>query len=159
MIKMRVVENTLRSLVQKTPYSRIHDMLHKDWLSVEKKVFQRQGGFMGLNSGEKWPKLDQRYKKWKDARYPGRKILVLSGSLVKAAVGEGPGHYFLKNGKQSWFGVDGRTIPYANRHNMGDGPNGNIPERQFIAVTPLLLTRWQEMVKEFFSKYMRGQVK
>ena len=58
-----------------------------------------------------WPKLSEKYAKWKDENYPGKRILERSGDLRRAASKKGArGQVVIMKKQGMVFGVDGLGI-------------------------------------------------
>lgn len=74
----------------------------------------------------KWAPLSERYKKWKEAHYPGRPILVLTGKLKKSMTELGSDGNFQEIGKES--AVFGSTVTYGYFHDEGTDV---LPQRNF----------------------------
>ena len=81
-----------------------------------KKRFAAQGAG-GPVSG-RWAELTPKYKKWKQAHYPGRKILVLTGAMRDALTNSAsPGAF--RDSTPDVFGFGTRRIEYASFHQGG----------------------------------------
>jgi len=59
----------------------------------------------------KWVPLTEKYRKWKERKYPGRPMLTLEGKLYAAATG-GPGWFQELKKKEMTMGVDGEDYFY-----------------------------------------------
>jgi phage gpG-like protein len=65
-------------------------------------------------------------------RYGRHPLLILTGQLLAAAIGEGTGHVFLiPDGLSAIYGVNKDRIPYAGVHQFGF-PDKNIPARTYM---------------------------
>ena len=54
------------------------DLIHQNFLQGEHGTFAMEGAFGGK---AKWKPLSPKYELWKESRYPGQPILVLTGAL------------------------------------------------------------------------------
>ena len=63
----------------------------------------------------------------------GHRLLMLSGTLMQAATGGGPGGVVRIEGNELIMGVDLDIVPYARAHNLGY-PEGHLPQREFLGL-------------------------
>jgi phage gpG-like protein len=77
--------------------------------------------------GQNWP--ERKPRKGDD----GHPLLIESGDMMQAAVGQGQGHLHLNAGRGLILGVDGQVIPYAAAQNFGYPPN-NLPSREYYGI-------------------------
>lgn len=80
------------------------------------KQFDARGG--GPLAGS-WAPLSVSYAKWKEAHYPGKPILELTGALRAALTGPGPNSRRDVSGDSLSFGTTG--LPYASGKQTGTG--------------------------------------
>jgi phage gpG-like protein len=103
----------------------IENFAPKFYGDIEKN-FQTEGSLVGG-----WPALSPSYAKWKDAHYPGQPIMRLTDALYRSLTFDGH-----NAGPQGIFnpthdGLDiGTQVPYAARHQDGDG----VPQRQIAFI-------------------------
>jgi len=64
-----------------------------------------------IMEGKRWEPLTEKYRKWKQKKYSGKPLLVLTGKLFAAAQG-GPGWYQKLGKKQLTIGVQGESYFY-----------------------------------------------
>lgn len=104
------------------------------WPEVE-LVFYRAvlGQFRteGQRGGEVWRPLSNPYKKWKELKYPGQPILVLTGRLRRSLMATGSNESIRDAQAQSL--TLGTVTPYAKFHQTGT--------RKMAARPPLVLLR------------------
>ena len=101
--------------------------------------FESQGAY-GAGG---WAPLSPAYAAWKEANYPGRPILVLSG-LMKESLTGGGNAYTIKQIAPLRLEV-GTRISYALKHQQG---GGRVPQRKIISLT--------EADKMTFSKSLQA---
>lgn len=105
-------------------------------------------GARGL--GQKWTKLSDPYREWKQRHYPGRKTLVRTGGMKGALLD-----------KRAALRVSDRRVVYeprgnraeiAGRHQTGDGP----PRRKIVALTGMD-ARGMERTFAHWIRYRQGR--
>lgn len=64
-------------------FSTIFELLAEDFRKTQTEVFKREGANEGLS---RWKQLSPGYKKWKDAHYPGKPILTLTGKMKHSLI-------------------------------------------------------------------------
>lgn len=83
------------------------DLIHKDFLRGEHDTFAQEGAFGGKSP---WEPLSPKYKLWKESRYPGQPILVLTGKLRASLTQSGdPNHVYEATDSQVSIGTRLRT--------------------------------------------------
>lgn len=93
-------------------------------------------------AGKAWPP-----RKDKKPKHP---LLILSGKLIRAAVGEGgsaTGHIQEVSSHELNFGVSVAEVPYAATHQYGDHSR-NIAQREYLAISKEAEERCHEIVEE-----------
>ena len=105
----------------------------------------------GARGGEKWVKLSEPYRIWKERTHPGKPILELEGHLVKGLTQAGGRHVFEPQRMGMSFGT---TVPYALWHQTG---TGRMPKREPIRLLKkedaLQITK---LMQEFIFKSGQG---
>ena len=114
-----------------------------------KEVFAREGA---VGSRQVWAPLSSRYRAWKERRYPGRKILELTGSLKRSLTEENNPLGIREIGKDEM--VIGTRVSYAVKHQVGyAGPFQRLPQRKIIELTEEVKTDWTKLMHSFiYSK-------
>lgn len=69
----------------------------------EAQLFRQEGETLDES---RWAELSPAYKTWKDKAFPGRKILELTGKLVRQLTGESGDHYELRRKTKLVLGSD-----------------------------------------------------
>ena len=108
----------------------------------------------GAMSGAKWPKLSDNpegagYATWKESKYPGNPIGVLTGAMRRAMIG-GPGYSELILPTSASFGMSEASPAIAYARFFNDG-TPNMPARPVIRVTP----RWGSQFQRLTSLWLR----
>lgn len=86
---------------------------------MEAEAFAVEGARRGLPV---WAPLSERYRRWKERHFPGRKILELTGDLRRSLAEKGRGHRRILSPTFMLFGTMIRTkrgAPYAMFHQEG----------------------------------------
>lgn len=118
------------------PFRYVADAL----LEAVREQFESEGAH-GL--GSRWRPLNPEYAAWKQARYPGRKILVRTGGMKGA---------FLN--RQQSTRVTPRSLVYEPRvdyaapHQRGEG---RVPQRKIVALSVADRRKWDRI----FLHYLR----
>lgn len=93
--------------------------------------------------GQRWPQLSDRYRAWKERRYPGKGILERTGALKKSMIEQGaPGNISII-GKAS--GTFGTTINYGIYHDKG---GKRIPIRNFSEPSDRRRQIWLDQIEK-----------
>lgn len=118
-----------------------------DFYKVEQGQFSTQGG----RGGHAWAPLNPAYAKYKNARYPGRPILVRTGSLRDSLTGSsGPSSVNEQNPLEMRIGSNSKIGSY---HFHG---TRKMPARRPIDLTPKDKSRWMKTLHEFVARVIRG---
>jgi phage gpG-like protein len=96
---------------------------------VFREAESEQFDSLGARGGTEWPPLSTRYRKWKEKRYPGRPILVLSGRTRESLTRRTGDSYFTADSHRMTIGT---KVPYARFHQSG---TRRMPKRPIIALT------------------------
>jgi phage gpG-like protein len=138
----RVFENVDKTLDDISPLLR--DLSDNFYAHME-EVFAREGA---IGPRQKWIELSPAYKKWKEMRYPGRKILHLTGTLEKSLTQKGAPKAFLQISKMEM--KIGTSVDYAMKHQLGERTAlGYLPQRKIIELTPDVKKEWTRMMHEW----------
>ena len=76
----RIFKDVANLLADFTP---VFNEVAEEFYKEEKQIFERKGD-LGRGEGGKWADLSDKYKKWKERKHPGKKILELTGKLKKS---------------------------------------------------------------------------
>ena len=108
-------------------------------------VFEREGA---SGNRQRWHPLNPRYAAWKRKRYPGAKILVLTGELKES----------LTNPKSSkaYLAIDrlemsiGTSVSYAMKHQLGIKEGKYVlPQRKIIELTEEVKKEYREFLENY----------
>lgn len=118
------------------------DEIYRDFLDMEKQIFTAEG------TPEGFVALSPKYARWKQKHYPGKKIMQLSGRLMKALTAEDQtsAKQLVTTVKkiektEAEFGAKG---PYVHRHQMG---THGMPQRKIVQVTDARKVRWVKIIQ------------
>lgn len=75
-----------------------------------------------------WAPLSPRYARWKQANYPGRRLMVLEGTLSESLHGQGEFAVTRITERGAEWGT---RVPYARAHHLGY-KEGNLPARPLM---------------------------
>lgn len=107
-------------------------------------VFAAEGAF---EDRTKWAELSPNYRAWKQRKFPGRKILELTGKLKSSLITSGSeGNVSVVTPTEMSVGT---TIPYAIYHQKG---TSRMPMRKIIHLTQEQKLRWVHII----HKYLYG---
>ena len=116
------------------------------WELVEPDVYamaDEQWSSKGSRGGDSWPELSPRYAAWKARRYPGQPLMVMTGELREAMTKRGAtGQVRIIDRGRMEIGTD---LVHAATHQFG---RGDIPQRQFLAVTDRDIDRWRAFAEQ-----------
>ena len=122
----------------------IWQILAEDFYQVEEEQFATEGGFSGG-----WAELSERYKVWKEAHYPGRPILVLTGALREAITSPNArGSIYDLQRDYMMVGVSREVLPYAVYHQTG---TRHMPARPPIALPESTKERWVAAIHAYLK--------
>ena len=114
------------------------DLIHTNFLRGEQGTFALEGAFGGK---PKWEPLSPKYELWKDQRYPGQPILVLTGALrASLTQASDPDHVYDATDSGMSVGTKKRTP--GGRWNLGLLHQKGT--RRMPARPPLILTEQQK---------------
>jgi phage gpG-like protein len=119
----------------------IFEKLAADFYRFEGDVFRTEGA---VNASGQWKPLSPRYAAWKAKRYPGRRILRLTGKLRSSLVKPGAEGNIEEITPTSM--TLGTSIPYAGFHQRG---TRRMPARKVIDLPNRMMTRWARMTEEY----------
>jgi len=122
---MRVALSRLRAdIADWTPFWR--DSFSPAFYRHVAETFAAEGG----NTGFQWSALTPAYAKWKAARFPGNRVLVLHGTLQGSLIGPSAPQAIFRPTQTSL--EIGTTVPYGILHQLGT--------RRMVARPPLRMT-------------------
>lgn len=128
------------------------EKIKRDFYQTQKATFDAEGAYEGKS---KWKQLDPAYKRWKEREYPSSGILVLDGTLKKAATSpNAKGSVSEVTNSSVALGVD---IPIngwnlAALHQFG---TKNMPAREVIRLTSPQKKRWVRIMRDHFESIIR----
>jgi phage gpG-like protein len=109
----------------------------EDFRETEASIFRTEGSFQGRT---KWPALSQNYEDWKEAMYPGMKILELEGPLKNSLISKGT-NYVERMGTHIL--EIGTRDPKAFYHQQG---TRKMPPRPPVSVNDKQKNRWIKII-------------
>jgi len=121
--------------------------IYKYLLSVESSQFNSEG----QRGGARWKPLSEKYRRWKEIRYPGKGILELTGQLKKSLSGAGKGHRKLLSPR---FMVFGTMTPYAIYHQVG---TSKMPIRNPVKLTDDDTRKIRSVIKAYLIRSIGGR--
>lgn len=121
---------------------------------------KRQFATEGAAAGSKFPALSADYKKAKDRKFPGRKIMQRTGKMRRQFVTKNaPGHvakwYNVGRGPVVVLGGQGRDAQVAAYHIQKSGNplrNPNLPDRDVMDSSPRQDRKMSERVADFLTE-------
>lgn len=119
------------------------------WERVSPVVYARLAEWFDSQGRGEWAPLSPRYARWKEAHFPGRPTLVLTGALRRSVLNSGA-----PNNIERFFGDRaewGTRDPKANWHQKG---TSRMPARRVIVVDPNL----RRDIAGVFADYIREEV-
>jgi len=109
-----------------TDYRPVWPVIEDDFYSLEARQFQSEGVAGG---GEKWAPLSPEYAGYKEAHFPGAKILERKGDLARSlSNANDPNAVHIRERKMLTLGT---RVPYARYHQEGTKHMPARPEIQF----------------------------
>jgi hypothetical protein len=122
-------------------------------LDVEFTRFEkRQFASEGSAGGELWQRLSPTYKRWKARRYPGRKIMQLTGkgrkTLVNRRNKDHVAKWFLKPRAAVELGTNYKIFAY----HTGSTRNPRLPDRDVMQHTDRQASRYTGHVESYFRE-------
>lgn len=118
-----------------------------------REVFAREGA---VGTRSVWAPLSSGYGIWKRQRYPGRKILHLTGALERSLTEIGDRHGILNLRRLSM--AIGTDLPYAKKHQTGiiEG-NYILPQRKIIEITDSVKKEWTSIIHQYvYSNFKKA---
>ena len=106
----------------------------------------------GEMSGAKWPALTEDYAAWKESKYPGNPIGVLTGAMRRAMIG-GLGYSELILPTSASYGMSEASPSIAYARFFNDG-TPKMPARPVIRVTP----RWGTQFQQLTTLWLREEM-
>jgi len=125
--------------------------IDSQFLRDETKQFSSEGS----SGGSKFPALSPRYKKWKRRKFPGRKVMSLTGKTRKSLTTKGKGHVanYGFRPRPNW--EVGTTVVTAAYHmNLANNPlyNPKMPHRDVMQMTRNQERRYTQIIAEYIVK-------
>ncbi len=109
-------------------YRPIWPVIEDDFYAQEKAQFQSEGA----EGGEKWQDLSPAYADWKEAHYPGRRILERTGDLERSLTSGSDPNAIKREGVRTL--TLGSKVPYAIYH-QSPAARKRLPRRPEIMLT------------------------
>lgn len=107
--------------------------------------------------GLRWPPLSPAYAKQKEKEWPGRPLLVRSGSLLASMIVEGATGNITIIGKT--FATFGSSIPYAVFHDSDEPRSSNLPRRNFSEPSDRRAQIWMDQIeKDIRTQFERAGI-
>lgn len=113
----------------------------------------------GASDAAAWPALSPAYAKQKAKKYPGRKILVMTGALRDGVSTESPGHVAqtANVGEGRWLLTLGAVGPYWwTFHVTG---TSKMPARDPIARSPEAMAAYRDAVRRALAPHISARVR
>lgn len=126
---------------QVSDLSKPYEEITNEFYESMSNVFSAEGAF---ENRSKWADLSPAYQAWKQKRYPGRKILELTGTLLASIAVRGAFGNVTKVSPTEM--VVGTSIPYAIYHQTG---TPRMPARKIIELTEDQKKRWVQIIHKF----------
>lgn len=121
------------------------DRIATSFYAHMKQVFALEGK---IGHREHWQPLSDSYRIWKQERYPGAKILHLTGDLERSLTHKGAAHSILQ--KEPLSITIGTDLFYARKHQTGSIEGGYyLPQRKIIELTEDIKTEWTKILHEY----------
>ncbi len=117
--------------------------MKKDFYSIEMKQFLSEGR-------GRWRPLSPEYAAWKNAKYPGRPLLVLRGDLKRSLVSQSHSDSVYKPTRSQM--EIGTSAQYASYHQTG---TSKMPARKPIDFTQANKVKFIKRMQEYVVKNLR----
>lgn len=117
------------------------EQISKDFWEEQKGIFDAEGAFAGRN---KWTELSEKYRQWKEIKYPGKPILQRTGKLYASLTGKNEGSIFNMEPLEMSIGSN---VAYGIYH-QSRKPRKKIPRRPFLDTVESQRRRWMRIIKE-----------
>ena len=129
----------------------------EDFLGYEESVFASEGA---ASASGAWAPLTKRYRRWKEKHYPGKTILVRSGTLRRALTKRrAKGNIHRMTTKTLTVGAALRTPngrwDLGEIHSMGR-KDGSIPARPLLDPPESRFRKWTGMAREHLKQVTKG---
>lgn len=149
MVKIQIetlgTENLIRSFTRIGQY--LNDLsdpfrtIASHFWSINEENFQAEG------KPERFKPLSPAYEQWKSKRYPGKKIMQLTGRLYESLTAENQADsqdtVFIVT---KTFAELGTKVPYAEAHQNG---SGHLPQRKVVQITDKHRVVWGRIVQRW----------
>jgi phage gpG-like protein len=96
--------------------------------------------------GMKWPQLSEKYAEWKEKHFPGKPLLVRTGTLRSSMTEENAQGGINLIGKSS--AVFGSSIRYGVYHDSNEPRKSNLPRRNFSEPSERRLKIWEQQLRD-----------
>jgi phage gpG-like protein len=95
---------------------------------------------------------------WPPRKDPGdgHPLLVKTGTLEAAAIGQGTGAMEQLSNRELMVGIDGQVIEYANVQDAGSTKQ-NIPQREFFGIDEIAEQECEELLADFVNEQIFGE--
>lgn len=88
-----------------------------------------------------------------DPRDDGHPLLIDTGALIDAAIGQGTGAMEQLGQRELLLGIDGQVIEYANVHNEGFR---NIPQREYFGLDEDTIDKCADLLADYVMQQIFG---
>lgn len=119
------------------------DVVGKGYRKEVDMIFGKQ---QPRGEAEKWPQLSNKYSEWKEKHFPGKGILVRTGTLKSSMTEEGAEGNISIIGKSG--AVFGTSISYGIYHDSDEPRKGNLPRRNFSDPSDRRRMIWVEQIRK-----------
>jgi phage gpG-like protein len=124
-------------------FTNIFTEVTNDFRKTNASMFASQGSTDGRS---KWAPLSSSYAAWKAKNYPGKGLLVMTGSLKSSLTTSGG--YAVQQQTNTTLSL-GTADPKASFHQFG---SGNVPARPILSLSTAQKQRWIKIaVKHLFK--------
>ena len=135
-----VIDRLLSRLSERSSnFFPVFNEIAEDFIKIEENQFK------SLGRGE-WQPLSPRYAAWKARNYPGRPLMVRTGTLQTALTSRaarGRTETVTRNTLRVAI-----HLPYAIKHQLGD-PTTNLPQRVLVDLREEDKRRWTRIIHNF----------
>lgn len=129
-----------------TDYTEPFNEIANDFLEVERRLFDSEGGTGGSGA---WKPLSKNYAEWKDKHFPGAKILH-RWEIMRESLTQFKANYSIRD-VQKLSVTLGTEVPYAIYHQQGRG----LPQRKAIDLNETDKQRWMKFIQQFLVEKKR----
>lgn len=152
---MDKVRNALKEIRRKTEnLMPVWPAIRDEFYNIEKERFESQ------NKG-RWRPLSPNYAKWKNANYPGKPIMVLTGDLKKSLTSLSAGSIYRPDKRSVELGTDilyARAQHFGTRERGGGRGQSRLPPRPLISIIKSNVNKMRKIMDRYLDT-MIGKIK